>query len=55
MKMQYSNVCLSLQQAYESNRKFKNGMFVVWWKSLDWVKSLEVKLQGIVEAQCNVR
>ena len=29
MKMQYSNVCLSLQQAYESNRKFKNGMFVV--------------------------
>lgn len=29
MKIQYGNVHLSLQQAYESNRKFKNGMFVV--------------------------
>lgn len=28
MKRQYGNVCLSLQQAYESNRKFKNGLFV---------------------------
>jgi hypothetical protein len=52
LQMQYGNVRLSLQQAYESNKKYKNGMFVVWWKSLDWAKS--IMLQGIVERQCIV-
>jgi hypothetical protein len=28
MQMQNGIVCLSLQQVYEDNKKFKNGMFI---------------------------
>jgi hypothetical protein len=55
MQMQNGNVYSLLQQAYEYNKKFKNGMFIVWWKLLDWAESIAVMLQGIVEAQCIVR
>jgi hypothetical protein len=39
----------------EWKRKFKNGMFVVGWLSVNWTKTIDVRLQGIVDAQCVIR